>query len=182
MFTFDRFTVNDLKIELVLPELDQAPAILDLIAKDREELGRWLPWAETTKTVDDEANFIEMVREQMANYQMLALVIMVNGQVAGMLDLHNISRKDQCGEIGYWLGSAFQGQGIMTVAVKRLVKLAFTKMDFHRIDLMADHENKPSRAVAKHAGLEHVALLRAKVKYHGEFRDMDLYTIINEAN
>ncbi|MDF7669476.1 GNAT family protein [Lactobacillus sp. ESL0703] len=182
MFTFDQFTINGLKIALVLPELDQAPALLALVTKDREQIGRWLPWAETTETVADEVNFIKMTREKTANYQMLALVIMVNGQAAGMLDLHNLNRQNQCGEIGYWLGSEYQGNGIMTMAVKRLIKLAFTKMNLHRIDLLADHENKASRAVAERAGLVHVALLRAKVKYHGEFRDMDLYTTINDAN
>ncbi|WEV71165.1 GNAT family protein [Lactobacillus sp. ESL0785] len=181
MFVLDEFMINALKIKLVLPELNQASAMLNLIAKDRAELGRWLPWAQSMQKVTDEEEFIKLVRQKTADYTMLELVILVNEQVAGMIDIHNLNSKNQCGEIGYWLGSAFQKQGIMTQAVAHLIKIAFTKMKVHRLNLLADHENNASRAVAQRAGLTHVALLHDEVKYHGEFRDMDLYTIINEA-
>lgn len=180
MFVCSEFMVDNLTVKLVLPEVKQAQSLFNLVVHDRKKLARFLPWAQEMKTVQDEVDFIKIMRQQNAVYQILALVVLVDGQAAGMVDVHNISLKNECGEIGYWLGQAYQGRGIMTNAVRAVIKFAFDELGLHRLNLLADHRNQPSRAIAERLNFTHVALLRDEVKYHGKFCDMDLYTMINE--
>lgn len=180
MFTIGKFIINNLVIKLVLPEVKQAQALYDIIINDREELSHFLPWAGHIQKLTDEIIFIKKMREDTAQYRKLVLVILVDGEPAGMIDLHNIKLNNESAELGYWLGQKYQGNGIMTEAVRKLLEISFSELNLHQIKLLADHNNQPSRAIAQRLNFEHVALLKDEVKYHGKFCDMDLYTIINE--
>ncbi|WEV39567.1 GNAT family protein [Lactobacillus sp. ESL0681] len=180
MFKLTEFMVNDLAIQLVLPEVNQAEAIYQQVADSRASLARFLPWAKSMSSVEDEAKFIKMTRTKTANYEMLELVITVAGQPAGMLDLHQVDWTNESAEIGYWLGESYRGKGIMTESVRQLVVIAFNELGLHRLNLLADHKNTTSRAVAQRLNFTHVALLRDELKHDNQFHDMDLYTIINE--
>ncbi|MBA1392737.1 N-acetyltransferase [Lactobacillus sp. XV13L] len=180
MFISSHFTVSNLAVELALPELSHAQGLFDIVTHDRKDLARFLPWADKVKTVQDEVDFIKAMRLDTARYEKLALVVMVEGQPAGMADLHNISLKNERAEIGYWLGQTYQGRGVMTTAVQKLLEMAFADLGLHRLDLLADHNNRPSRAIAERLHFTHVALLKDEVKYHEHFCDMDLYTKINK--
>lgn len=97
-----------------------------------------------------------------------------------MIDLHNLKWKNESAEIGYWLAQKYQGNGIMTQAVRKQIEISFKELDLHQVKILADCNNMPSKAIAKRLGFEHVALLKDEVKHHGKFCDMDLYTLINE--
>ncbi|MBH9990296.1 MULTISPECIES: GNAT family N-acetyltransferase [unclassified Lactobacillus] len=182
MFTIGQFTVNNLEISLVLPEVSHAEALYKIIVHDRDQLAHFLPWAGKIASVKDEVDFIKAMRVDTANYKKLVLVVLVNGKPVGMVDLHNIKLKNESGEIGYWLGQKYQGNGIMTQAVKKLVDVSFNQFGLHSIKLLADHNNKPSRAIAERLHFEHVARLKDEVKYHGKFCDMELYITFNPKN
>ena len=182
MFVLATFLLNNLSIKLVFPETSHAQSLYNLIEQDRSELSRFLPWANEINALQDELAFIKLMRSETAEYKKLALVILVNNQPAGMVDLHDIKLKHQSAEIGYWLGQKYQGKGIMTESVKRLVQISFSNLSLHRLNLLADHRNKASRAIAQRLKFDHVALLKDEVKYHGQFCDMDLYTVINSTN
>lgn len=180
MFTIEEFKLNNLVIKLVLPEIRQAQALYEIITHDRAKLSQFLPWAGHIEKVADEVTFIKAMREDTAHYKKLVLVVMVNNEPAGMIDLHNVKLKNESAEIGYWLGQKFQGNGIMTEVVRKLVDISFSELGFHQIKLLVDHDNQPSRAIAQRLNFKHVALLKDEVKHHGKFCDMDLYTLINE--
>lgn len=182
MFTISQFTINNMTISLVLPEIRHAEALYENIAHDRKELAHFLPWADNMTSVDDEVDFIKAMRVDTARYEKLALVVLVDGEPAGMVDLHNIKLKNESGEIGYWLGQKYQGQGIMTQAVKKLVEVSFNQLGLHSIKLLADTNNQPSRAIAERLHFAHVAKLKDEVKYHGQFCDMELYITFNPQN
>ena len=86
----------------------------------------------------------------MINQRMIVLTILVNGQPAGMIDLHNLV-KNKKGEIGYWLSSNFQGNGIVTRSVTELCQYAFHELNLQYVDLIAAVQNGSSSRVAEHA-------------------------------
>lgn len=86
----------------------------------------------------------------MINQRMIVLTILVNGQPAGMIDLHNLV-KNKKGEIGYWLSSKFQGNGIVTRSVTELCQYAFHELNLQYVDLIATVQNGSSSRVAEHA-------------------------------
>ena len=85
-----RFQQQDLKIELVLPQITQAEALYQAVVRDRKQLGQWLAWADQMHSANDEAKFIKQIQTKMSQQTMLVLTILVNGEPSGMIDLHKL--------------------------------------------------------------------------------------------
>ena len=65
--------------------------------------------------------------------------ILVDGKPVGMIDLHNIDLDNSHAEVGYWLGGEYQGNGVMTDCLKRVLAIGFEEMKLHKIKLLAEH-------------------------------------------
>lgn len=156
-FSLINFKVNDLNVQLVLPETWQAPALYEVIKCDRENIGKWLPWAYQTKSAADEVKFIKIIQQKMLEGQLIALTIVVNNQPCGMIDLHNLTAKQKA-EIGYWLSSKYQGHGIMKKSVLELCQYAFSQLKFRYIDILVALKNDKSSHVAQNAGFKLIGI------------------------
>lgn len=101
--------------------------------------------------------------------------VLVGGAFAGSVDIHDVNRAHAVAAVGYWLGSAYGGRGIMTRAVRTVTDLAFTQHRIHRLELFAAAGNGPSRAVAERAGFTLEATLRERLWAPHGFDDAALY-------
>lgn len=142
--------IND-KIALKLPSKSDAADLLALIDEDRQELGKWLPWAKTTLSASDERQFLQYGIEKMASGDFWFAIILVNGEPAGMVDLHEFHHDHFRCQIGYWLASRFQGQGIMHLTVAKLETIAFDDLQINRLEILADVENQKKAATLRNA-------------------------------
>ncbi len=80
-----------------------------------------------------------------------------------------------CAEIGYWLGAAFWGRGIMSEAVVALTEWAFTELPLARIQAAVYARNPASARVLEKAGYAFEGKLLARYFRDGEFIDGLLY-------
>ncbi|GAA6114327.1 GNAT family N-acetyltransferase [Apilactobacillus apinorum] len=138
---------DDVMISLV--DMAMAQSIFKLVQDNRDMLSEWLPWAKSMKTIEDERAFIEFAQLEYEKKNLMACVIVVNGMIAGMIDLHNIDLKNLVAEIGYWLSTDFQHRGLMHVCVDKLCRYSFNQMGLKEIKLLARPGNQASRNVAK---------------------------------
>lgn len=178
MFTFCQFELNHHSIKLVYPDAKYATGLYEQVAANRATFSQWLPWAVLMHSTIDEANFLAQARTEIATNELILVVILVDEQPAGMLDLHNISQLNHQGEIGYWLGTDFQGQGIMTTALEKFAEKLFVTGQFHKLLLLADQANKSSRAVATRVGFQHVGTLKEHLFLNDRFDDAELFELI----
>lgn len=148
LFSFQ--TEDKLNVQLVLAEPSQADALFAAIDHDRQAMRRWLPWVDKMISPEMERRHLRQGLMLFAAGKYLGLTIIVNGQPAGMIDLHNF--RPGGGEIGYWLSSRAQGHGIMTQSTLLLCEYAFEKLNWHEVDLQILPDNLPSQRVAQHAG------------------------------
>jgi [ribosomal protein S5]-alanine N-acetyltransferase len=81
-------------------------------------------------------------------------------------------------EMGYWLAEPFWGQGIMTQAVRFLVKWAFRELKLHRISAEPYATNRASHRVLEKAGFSHEGILRSSALKDGKILDQFLYSRI----
>ena len=176
MFIFTEFKIGNDTIKLSFPEKEHAKDLYDVVEKYRSDIGRWLPWADETNSVQEEIDFIKYARERTAAYKALILTILMNDKAVGTVDLHNISEKNSRAEIGYWISKDVQGRGIMTESVKRLVEISFRDLNLQKIIIMAESENLKSRAVAERSGFLYEATLKEHLVYKGEFKDLIVYS------
>ena len=83
-------------------------------------------------------------------------------------------------ELGYWLGRAWWGQGIMPRALGALVPWAFEKFELVRIEAGVFDRNAASARVLEKAGFHLEARLERSVIKEGQLLDRLLYVRVRD--
>ena len=84
------------------------------------------------------------------------------------------------GQIGYWFGDEFNGQGIMTMAVKDVIEIGRDFYKLQRIEIRCATEHTKSRAIPKRLGFSHEGTLRQAERVYEHLYDHELYAITTE--
>ncbi|HAT54526.1 MAG TPA: hypothetical protein DCW31_04685 [Lactobacillus sp.] len=168
----------DAHLALKLINEEDAEDLLNYINEDRDELRKWMAWADQMQTVKDELGFVRYARQRFADNSMLPLTIVVDGKPVGSLDLHQIDATNRHAAIGYWLSTQYQGQGIMTRSVQRLLTIGFDELNLHKIVLEADVNNHPSQAVAKRLRMHQDGILRDQIIINDNFCSLVQYSML----
>jgi RimJ/RimL family protein N-acetyltransferase len=82
-------------------------------------------------------------------------------------------------EIGYWLGEAYWGQGIVTEALGLVTAHAFSTFNVLRLFALPFADNAASIRVLEKAGYVREGILRSSSVKYGQRRDQMLYARIN---
>lgn len=166
---------RDLELRSVAPA--DAPELDALIAADRERLARFMPWA-ADQTIESTRAFIAQALQQEAENDGFHAAVVVDGEVAGTAGFHRIDRANLSTSIGYWLGSAYEGRGLMTAAVAVLVDHAFRAWGLHRLELRIAPDNDRSRALAARLGFREEGVLRESERFGDEHRDLIMHSLL----
>jgi ribosomal-protein-serine acetyltransferase len=172
-----RMPVDD-ALELGLLEPRHAPILFALIDENRSHLRRWLPWVDATRTVNDSVGWIHATLDQFARGMSLNVGLFTRGALAGVCGYHTIDWSNRRTSIGYWLGSGYQGKGLMGRAVRTLTTHAFVALQLNRLEIRAAVENKRSRGVAERLGYKFEGQCRQAEWLHDRFVDHAIYGMI----
>ena len=147
----------DHEVLLRPPSLDDAVPLFEIIDRDRDYLGEFLPWTETTLAAKDTETFLKTAIDERAADPRERFLFMIEflGDLAGLIDIRpgsNPASSLSDGMIGYWLAEPMQGRGIMTRSCRAVVEHGFSAMRLSRITIHADVTNQPSRAIPKRLG------------------------------
>lgn len=99
--------------------------------------------------------------------------IEIDDEIVGGIGIFKISGHKA--ELGYWLGRAYWGKGIMTEVVKEITKYGFNELGLRRIYASVFPHNKPSMRVLEKAGYKFEGILRKNVKLRGKLIDEYLF-------
>ncbi len=108
-------------------------------------------------------------------------IIEVGSAAAGVIGISlksGIHRKNA--EIGFWLGEALWGRGIMTYAIKRVVDFAFENYDVDRVYAEAFGVNIGSHKALEKNNFRLEAVLKKTLFKKGEYFDNMIYAIRRE--
>jgi ribosomal-protein-serine acetyltransferase len=163
----------------LLEERHASQAFL-LVDQDRGYLREWLPWVDATETIDDTLSFIRSSLEQFASGKGFVAGIWSEQKFCGVIGTHKLDLLNRKGEIGYWLGRSFQGQGIMTAACRAVVTHLLGEMDLNRVEIHCARENQKSCAVAVRLGFAEEGLAREAQFLHGHFHDLRRFVMLKK--
>jgi [ribosomal protein S5]-alanine N-acetyltransferase len=107
--------------------------------------------------------------------------IEVDGEAAGGIGLflqEDVARYSA--ELGYWLGEAHWGRGIMTAAVREFTEHAFRTFDLCRIYAIVFEWNPASRRVLEKAGYRLEGQMRRAAVKEGRVLDQFLYATVRD--
>ncbi len=78
-------------------------------------------------------------------------------------------------EIGYWLGEAYWGQGIISSAINEVIAYTFKNFDIFRIYAGVFEYNLASMRVLEKAGFHQEAILKQSLLKEGELFDEHIF-------
>lgn len=169
---------NKIVLEIIVQE--HAEPLLNLVNANRQYLREWLPWVDNMQSVDDFKAYISRCKSLHEEGSDYGLVIRMNNEVAGRVGIHYINRQNSCGAIGYWLGEAFAGKGIITKSCEALIKHGFTVLQLNRIEIKCGTGNYKSAAIAERLHFKKEGVLRQAEFVNGKFIDLSLYSLLKE--
>ena len=154
---------------------------LDCLVKhaDNYNIAKWLtdqfphPY-----TYESGKGYIEMVGKDNPTK---VFAIEIDGEAAGSIgvfpqsDIHQKSA-----EIGYWLSEKYWRNGIMSSAVRDIVKYGFDTFDIVRIYAKPFSTNSGSQKVLEKAGFSKEATLKRALFKNGEIMDEYIYVRFKE--
>lgn len=157
--------------------MEDVPALASTLSNEKilRNLRDGLPYPYTEK---DAAAYLSAVLAAPAE-ELFAFAITVEGKVVGNITAErqrNIHR--QTAELGYYLGEAFWGRGIMTSAVRQICHDVFAESDILRIFAQPFAENIASCRVLEKAGFTQEGVLRKNAVKNGRVLDMKLYSLV----
>ena len=85
----------------------------------------------------------------------------------GWISIKNIDWRVSKGELGYFIDEAFQGQGIVSEAVKEIVEYAFNELGMEKIFIRTGPDNIGSQKIALKNGFTKEGVLRKEFKVDG---------------
>lgn len=125
--------------------------------------GMLLPW-------------IKAARESMAHDERREMTILLKstGAPIGVCGIHRIDWEHMSGEIGYWLGKPFWGNGYMTEAVTGILEYGFNELDLdlYRMYARCLMCNPASARVLEKSGMKFEGCARGEVKKDGRYIDV----------
>ncbi|NME69649.1 GNAT family N-acetyltransferase [Flammeovirga aprica JL-4] len=159
--------------------MSDTEAIFNIINNQREYIGEWLPFVQYTKEVEDTRKFVASMLEGPDKHLSKVYAIMVEDQLIGLISFKDINRVNKNTEIGYWLSQDFQGNGIVTKAVKQLCKMAFEDWEMYRIVIKCAVGNHPSKKIPQKIGFIYEGIERGSILMpDNTFDDLEVYSLL----
>lgn len=159
-------------------KLEDADRLFYLVDSSRAQLREWLPWVDSTKSVDDSRKFIEAVIEDFKTEKSIELGIFYKEELVGVVATHAINKSNRHTSLGYWLATEYSGRGIMTEAVKALLNYLFTEKNMHRIVIKAATGNNKSKAIPERLGFKAEGIERDDEWLYDHFVDLQVFSIL----
>ncbi|MGJ9458339.1 GNAT family N-acetyltransferase [Oceanobacillus sp. CF4.6] len=125
-------------------------------------------------------HFIESVHDtERNNIIMLAITEKGSQLLIGLINL-NLSSPYRRGELAYWVGKHYCGNGYGTEAAKLLLEYGFNHLKLNKIFAASFTSNPGSWRIMEKIGLKYEGTLKQHVARFGQFYDLAYYGLLKE--
>lgn len=174
------------RVTIRLPRYSDVDRLVAFAVENRDHLAPWEPLRTdeyfTTSFWREE---VESARRELLHGRGLRLIMLLHGdpreRIIGRINYNNIVRGVfQACHLGYALGAAAQGLGLMAEALQATNAFVFDELGLHRI--MANHmpRNTRSSRLLMRLGFVEEGLARDYLQIAGRWEDHVLTSLINE--
>lgn len=167
---------NNIHIELLVPAF--AEHLYALTNKNRAYLKKWLAWLDLVETFEDTQTFIDTVVHQHNHNQATTFAIVYRNELVGIAGFNHYDYQHKWGAIGYWLCASYNGKGVMTKVVEKLLEYGFVENRLNKIEIRCAEENVKSRAIPERLGFTYEATLRQCEWLYDKYVDHAVYSML----
>ncbi len=129
---------------------------------------------------DEAIPYIDKITNNHRNNEgiMWAITLKGEGKLAGTVGFWRMEKEHHRAEIGYMLGSNYQGKGIMQEALQTMIKFGFENMKLHSAEAHVNPVNISSVKVLEKAKLRREAHFKENFCFNGIFSDTYVYCML----
>lgn len=135
-------------------------------------------------TLDHAHAFIKIsqgrARKKKPDMILLGIEHKETGEIIGGIGLHRVDYENKNAEIGCWIGKPFRGQGLVTEAMRAVLKYAFTVLKLKRVQAQVFVGNVASMKMVRRCGFTREGCLRSNFLQRGKWRTSYIYSILRE--
>ncbi|HZZ45159.1 MAG TPA: GNAT family protein [Tepidisphaeraceae bacterium] len=175
----DRLTTE--RLELRVPEPGEGALANAAVVESIAEVGRWMPWARPTPTVEQTETWVRQSHAKYILRQEIPYYIFLREteEFVGVITLFEINYAVPRAEIGYWQRTRHTGKGYMQEAVAAVVRVGFETLSMERLEIRCIAGNLRSARVAQRAGFRLDGTLRNYVRNNeGAACDYEVYGLL----
>jgi RimJ/RimL family protein N-acetyltransferase len=148
------------------------------IARNREHLAPWLPWATALTDVDGTRDWLQRYADNQAQDGGRIYGIWLDGQLAGGTLFRTFEPRFGTAEIGVWISPEASGRGLITRAARRMIEWAIGERGMHRVEWRCVPTNERSIAAAKRLGMTLDGVLRGAFPHLGVQHDVQVWSLL----
>jgi ribosomal-protein-serine acetyltransferase len=152
--------------------------LYDLTEANRAHLRQWLPWLDHIQSLQDTAAFVQSVAQQSTRDGVPNVALFHHGKLCGVAGFHAVKKMHGSGSIGYWLAQGSSGQGVVSTAVRELLRIGFSELKLNKIEIHCAVHNLKSRAIPERLGFQYEGSLRQCEWLYTHFVDHAIYSLL----
>ncbi len=147
------------------------------IERNQDELGKWLSWAQEPSLESTRGHLARGLCSEREGHG-LRRAIVIDGAIVGDVGL-GVDRDNDAGAIGYWLDADHRHRGVVSAAVRAIVRYGFDGLALRRVEIRTDVLNHASRAIAERLEFELEGILRQSYRVRqGHYSDHVVYSML----
>lgn len=152
--------INNLNVSRWLYRVPHPYSIKDAIQWIRSNQKKWL-----AKPIEDYVFGIDLKSEH---------------KIIGGIGIHDVNRNNGSGEIGYWLGENYWGNGYGCEALKAVVDFALKRLKLRRLEAGVFDGNHSSGRLLEKVGFKHEGrrIKSKRCKADGKIHDEHVYGLL----
>jgi len=174
-----------------LPSLETEKLILrKLLYSDKKDIFEYAKKSEVAKDVlwyphqteMDTLEFLNTIYEEYRKNRPApwGILLKENNKIIGTAGFVNCDEINHKAEIGYVLSKVYWGKGIMSEAVKEIIKFGFESLELNRIEARCNTSNIASGKLLEKIGFTYEGVLREQLVVKGKFKDMKIYSLLSK--
>jgi RimJ/RimL family protein N-acetyltransferase len=181
------YLIETQRLILEVPAESDAPTLFDLVGgEDRLEVTAGLIW-DGPDEVSETLGFIRQAQIERygdsgfhwAIRDRTGAITGSPGSVVGMISARPSSEAGR-GDVGYWLGKPYWGQGLMREALASVIDLCFGELDQVKVEAEIFTTNSRSKRLVESLGMQLEGTIRSSHYKRGEWVDAHVYGILRE--
>jgi ribosomal-protein-alanine N-acetyltransferase len=150
------------------------------------EISRFMAWRPHTE-LEQTRRFVQDEMSRLTEGRGVTWALIHNSQLCGIASVIGVMREHRAliynkGELAYWLAPSFQGQGLMTEALQRVVAFSFTELGLHKLCVSHFSCNDASRRVIERLGFRFIGIQTQEFCKDGIWHDHVLYEMLHQPN
>ncbi|PKB18189.1 GNAT family N-acetyltransferase [Flavobacterium sp. 5] len=166
---------------LLLRQLTANDADTLLVLRSNEQVMKYIP-RPYLKTKEEALELIAMFDDKIENGIGINWgITFLNDpeKILGIIGHYRMKPEHYRAEVGYMLFPEYNGKGIVSEALRKVVEYGFNEMKLHSIEAILDPENIASEKVLLKNGFVKEAHLIENEFYEGRFLDSMIYSKLN---